>query len=32
MDEFSDWIIKTNSQHINLLDAIDLILNFNKTI
>ena len=32
MDEFSDWVIKPNSQRINLLDTIDLILNFNKTI
>ena len=33
MDEFgSDCVIKPNSQRINLLDIIDLILNFNKTI
>ena len=33
MDEFSsDCVIKPNSQRINLLDTIDLILNFNKTI
>ena len=33
MDEFSsDCVIKPNSQCINLLDTIDLILNFNKTI
>ena len=31
-NEFSDWIIKPNRQHINLLNTIDLILNFNKTI
>ena len=32
MDEFSsDCVIKPNSQRINLLDIIDLILNFNKT-
>ena len=30
MDEFNDWVIQPNSQHINLLDAIDLILNFNE--
>ena len=30
--EFSDWVIKPNSQRINLLDTIDLILNLNKTI
>ena len=32
MDEFSDWVIKPNSQRISLLDTIDLILDFNKTI
>ena len=32
MGEFSDWVIKPNSQHINLLDTTDLILNLNKTI
>ena len=32
MHEFSNWVIKPNSQHNNLLDTIDLILNFNKTI
>ena len=32
MDGFSDWVIKLNSQCINLLDTIDLILDFNKTI
>ena len=31
-NEFSDWVIKPNGQHINLLYIIDLILNFNKTI
>ena len=31
-NEFSDWVIKPNRQRINLLDTIDLILNFNKTI
>ena len=32
MDEFSNWVIKPNSQPINLLDAISLILNFNEAI
>ena len=32
MDEFSDWVIKLNSQPINLLDTINLILNFNEAI
>ena len=32
MDEFSDWVIKPNSQRINLLDTIDLILNFNEKL
>ena len=31
-NEFSDWVIKTKGQGINLLYIIDLILNFNKTI
>ena len=32
MDEFSNWVIKPNSQPINLLDTISLILNFNEAI
>ena len=28
-NEFSDWVIQPNSQCINLLETIDLILNFN---
>ena len=32
MHEFSNWVIKPDSQRNNLLDTIDLILNFNKTI
>ena len=32
IDEFSDWVVEPNSQHINLLDTIDLILNFNEKI
>ena len=31
-DDFSDWVIQSNDQRINLIDAIDLILNFNETI
>ena len=31
-DDFHDWVIQPNDQHINLIDAIDLILNFNETI
>ena len=31
-DEFYDWVIEPNSQRINLIDAIKLILDFNKTI
>ena len=31
MDE-SDWLIKLNSQCINLLDTIDLIVNFNEKL
>ena len=31
-DGFSDWVIQPNDQHINLIDPIDLILNFNETI
>ena len=31
-DDFSDWVIQPNDQRINLIDAIDLILNFNETI
>ena len=30
MDEFNNWVIQPNSQRINLLDTIDLILNFNE--
>ena len=29
-DEFGDWVIQPNDQHINFLDTIKLILNFNK--
>ena len=30
MDNFNDWMIQPSHQHINLIDAIDLILDFNK--
>ena len=32
MDEFNDWVIQPNSQRINLLDTIDLILDFNEEL
>ena len=32
MDPFNDWVIQPNDQRINLIDAIDLILNFFETI
>ena len=32
MDEFSDWVIKPNSQRINSIDAYKLILDFNESI
>ena len=31
-DDFSDWVIQPNDQRVNLIDAIDLILNFSETI
>ena len=31
-DDFNDWVIQPNSQHIDLLDTIKLILNFNEAI
>ena len=30
IDDFNDWVIQPNSQRINLLDTIELILNFNE--
>ena len=30
MDKNYDWLIQSNKQRINLLDIIDLILNFNE--
>ena len=32
MEDFNDWVIQPNSQDINLLDTIKLILDFNETI
>ena len=29
-DDFSDWVIQTNGQRLNLIDAIDLLLDFNE--
>ena len=31
-DYFNDWVIQPNDQHVNLIDDIDLILDFNETI
>ena len=31
-DENYDWVIQPNRQHINLLDIINLILNFNEKL
>ena len=28
----NEWVIQSNSQHINLLKTIDLILNFNEKL
>ena len=30
MDNYKDWMIQPNSQRINLVDTIKLILNFNE--
>ena len=30
MNDFNDWVIQPSDWHINLVDAIDLILNFDK--
>ena len=32
MDDFNDWVIQPNSQHISLPDTIKLIPDFNETI
>ena len=32
MNDFNDWMIQPNSQRINSLDTIKLILDFNETI
>ena len=31
-DDFNDWVIQPNSQRIDLLDTVKLILNLNDTI
>ena len=32
MEKNYDWVIQPNRQRINLLDTIDLILNFNEKL
>ena len=32
MDSFHNWMIQPNSQHIDLIEAIKLILDFDETI
>ena len=32
MDDLNDWVIQPNSQRINLLNTIKLILDFNEII
>ena len=32
MDDFNDWVIQPNNQRINLIDTINLILDFNETV
>ena len=32
MDPFYNYVIQPNSQRVNVIDAINLILNFNQTI
>ena len=32
MDEFNDWVTQPSDRHINLKDAIDLILDFNEEL
>ena len=32
MDNSNNWVIQPNDQHINLIQAINLILDFNETI
>ena len=32
MDPFYDWVIKPSNQCVNLIDSINLILDFNETI
>ena len=32
MDDFNDWVIQPSDRRINLIDAINLILDFNETV
>ena len=32
MDDFNDWVIQPSDQRINLIDTINLILDFNETV
>ena len=32
MDDFNDWVIQPSDQRINLIDAINLTLDFNETV
>ena len=32
MDDFNDWLIQPSDRRINLIDAINLILDFNETV
>ena len=32
MDPFYDWVIQPSDQRINLIDSINLIVDFNETI
>ena len=32
MDNFNDWVIQPSDQHIDLKDAINVILDFNETV
>ena len=32
MDDFNDWVIQPSDRRINLIDAINLIIDFNETV
>ena len=32
MDDFNDWVIQPSNRCINLIEAINLILDFNETV